>query len=117
LLYDNIQLYLREFFGSCPELDKGLKKHKERADAWEQELREVFPVVENQPYIITLNFATAEEFLDYILQVCKPVREVLEVRREEFLTYLRRKEELKNRQGVYEITRDTFLFTCQKGGQ
>ena len=95
-------------------MDKGLKKHKERADAWEQELREVFPVVENHAYIITLTFDSPEEFLDYILQVCKPVREVLEVRREEFLTYLRSKEELKNGQGVYEITRDTFLFTCRK---
>lgn len=114
LFYDNMQPYLREFFGSCPELDEGLVKHKRRADAWEQELRDVFPVVENHAYIITLTFATAEEFLDYILQVCKPVREVLEVRREEFLSYLRSKETLKNEQGVYEITRDTFLFTCQK---
>ena len=114
LFYDNMQTYLRKFFGSCPELDEGLVKHKRRADAWEQELREVFPVVENHAYIITLTFDTAEEFLDYILQVCKPVREVLEVRREEFLSYLRSKETLKNEQGVYEITRDTFLFTCQK---
>ena len=114
LFYDNMQPYLREFFGSCPELDKGLAKHKERADAWEQELREVFPLVEKHAYIITLMFATAEEFLDYIVQVCKPVREVLEVRREEFLSYLRGKEELKNEQGIYEITRDTALFTCRK---
>ncbi len=114
LFYDNIQPYFREFFESCPELDEGLVKHKKRADAWEQELRDVFPAVENHAYIITLHFATAEEFLDYIVQVCKPVREVLEVRREEFLTYLRNKEELKNRQGEYEFTRDTFLFTCKK---
>ena len=52
--------------------------------------------------------------MDYILQVCKPVREVLELRREEFLTYLRGKEELKNEQGIYEFTRDTFLFACRK---
>ena len=115
LFYDNMQPYFREFFGSCPELDAGLKKHKERADAWEQELRDVFPVVEKHAYIITLTFASAEEFLDYIAQVCKPVREVLEVRREEFLSYLRAKEELKNGQGVYEVTRDTALFTCRKG--
>ena len=114
LFYDNMQPYFREFFGSCPELDKGLVKHKERADAWEQELREVFPVVEKHAYIITLTFDTAEEFLDYIVQVCKPVREVLEVRREEFLSYLRAKEELKNEQGIYEVTRDTALFTCKK---
>lgn len=114
LFYDNIQPYFREFFGSCPELEEGLKKHKKRSDAWEQELRDVFPVVEKHEYIITLTFATAEEFQDYIVQVCKPVREVLEVRREEFLSYLRGKEELKNGQGVYEITRDTFLFTCKK---
>jgi len=114
LFYDNMQPYFREFFGSCPELDKGLAKHKERTDAWEQELLEVFPMVEKHAYIITLTFATAEEFLDYIVQVCKPVREVLEVRREEFLSYLRGKEELKNEQGVYEITRDTALFTCKK---
>ena len=114
LFYDNMQPFFREFFGGCPELDKGLAKHKERADAWEQELRDVFPVVEKHAYIITLTFATAEEFLDYIVQVCKPVREVLEVRREEFLSYLRGKEALKNEQGIYEVTRDTALFTCRK---
>ena len=115
LFYDNMQPIFREFFGSCPELDEGLVKHKKRADAWEQELRDVFPVVEKHAYIINLTFATAEEFLDYIVQVCKPVREVLEVRREEFLVFLRSKEELKNEQGVYEFMRDTFLFTCKKG--
>jgi len=114
LFYDNMQPYLREFFGSCPELDEGLVKHKKRADAWEQELREVFPIVEKHAYIIHLHFATAEEFLDYIVQVCKPVREILEVRREEFLEYLRSKEELKNTEGEFEMTRDTFLFTCCK---
>ena len=114
LFYDNMQPFFREFFGTCPELDAGLKKHKRRVDDWEQELRDVFPVVEKHAYIITLTFATAEEFLDYIVQVCKPVREVLEVRREEFLNYLRSKEELKNEQGVYEFTRDTALLTCKK---
>lgn len=114
LFYDNMQPFFHEFFGSCPELDKGLKKHKERADAWEQELREVFPMVEKHTYEISLHFATAEEFLDYIVQVCKPVREVLEVRREEFLSYLRGKEVLKNERGDFEFTRDTFLFTCKK---
>ena len=89
-------------------------KHKKRADAWEQELCNVFPVVEKHTYEITLHFATAEEFLDYILQVCKPVREVLEIRRQEFLEYLRSKEALKNEQDEYEFTRDTFLFTCRK---
>ena len=115
LFYDNMQPYFREFFGSCQELDKGLAKHKERADSWEQELRDVFPIVEKHTYEISLHFATAEEFLDYIVQVCKPVREVLEVRRQEFLAYLRSKETLKNEQGEYEFTRDTFLFTCRKG--
>ena len=112
LFYDKMQSYLREFFGTCPELDKGLAEHKAKVDAWEQELRGVFPSVEKHAYIITLHFATAEEFLDYILQVCKPVREVLEVRREEFLAYLRSKDVLKNEQGEFEFTRDTFLFTC-----
>ena len=115
LFYDNMQPIFREFFGTCPELDKGLAKHKERVDAWEQELRDVFPMVKKHAYIITLTFVTAEEFLDYIVQVCKPVREVLEVRREEFLEFLRSKETLKNEQGIYEFTRDTFLFTCKKG--
>lgn len=114
LFYDNMQPYFQGFFGTCPELDQGLAKHKERADAWEQELRDVFPIVEKHAYVITLNFATAEEFLDYIVQVCKPVREVLELRREEFLTFLRGKETLKNEQGKFEFTRDTFLFTCRK---
>ena len=116
LFYDNMQPFFREFFGTCPELDEGLKKHKRRADDWEQELRNIFPVVEKHTYEILLHFATAEEFLDYIVQVCKPVREVLELRREEFLSYLRGKEVLKNEQGIYEFTRDTFLFTCRKDG-
>ena len=73
-------------------------------------------MVEKHAYIIPLTFATEEEFLDYIVQVCKPVREVLEIRREEFLNYLRGKEELKNKQGAYEFTRDTALFTCNKEG-
>lgn len=114
LFYDKMQPIFREFFGDCPELDAGLAAHKKKVDAREQELREVFPVVEKHAYIITLTFATAEEFLDYIIQVCKPVREVLELRREEFLTYLRGKEILKNKQGEYEFVRDTFLFTCRK---
>ena len=114
LFYDNMQPYFHEFFGSCPNLDEGLVKHKKRADAWEQELRDAFPAVEKHAYIITLHFATAEEFLDYIVQVCKPVREVLEARRQEFLEYLRSKDTLKNEQGEYEFTRDTFLFTCHK---
>ena len=117
LFYDKMQPFFREFFGTCPELDEGLLKHKKRADVWEQELQDVFPVVEKHAYIITLHFATAEEFLDYILQVCKPVREVLEVRREEFITYLKSKETLKNEQGDYEFKRDTFLFTCKKEGK
>ena len=114
LFYDNLQPYFREFFDDCAELDAGLREHKEKVNAWEQELRDVFAMVEKHTYEITLHFATAEEFLDYIVQVCKPVREVLEIRREEFLTYLRSKEILKNEQGVYEFTRDTFLFTCRK---
>ena len=114
LFYENMQPFFREFFGTCPELDEGLAKHKKRADAWEQELRDVFPVVEKHTYEIVLTFVNAEEFFDYIVQVCKPVREVLEARRQEFLTYLKGKEILKNRQGGFEFTRDTFLFTCRK---
>ncbi len=109
-----MQPYFRGFFGTCPELDKGLVKHKERVDAWEQELRDVFPIVEKHAYEITLSFATAEEFLDYILQICKPVRELLERRRADFLEYLSGLEELKNGQGTYEFPRDTYLYCCKK---
>ena len=114
LIYDKLQPLFREFFGSCPELDAGLKKHKERVDAWEQELRDIFPVVEKHAYEIILTFATAEEFLDYILQICKPVRELLELKRAEFLKYLSGLEELKNEQGTYEFPRDTYLYCCKK---
>ena len=114
LIYDKLQPMFHEFFGESPELDDGLRKHKRRVDAWEEELREIFPVVEKHVYKITLSFATAEAFLDYILQICKPVRELLERRRTDFLEYLSGLEELKNGQGTYEFPRDTYLYCCKK---
>ena len=67
--------------------------------------------VEKHAYIITLHFATAEEFMEYIQQVCRPVRESLEIRRRDFLKFL---EQFKNEQGQFTFERDTYLYCCRK---
>jgi len=45
-------------------------------EGWEKELHAVFPVVQKHTYEITLHLGTAEEFMEYIQQVCRPVREI-----------------------------------------
>ena len=49
--------------------------------------------------------------MEYIQQVCRPVREELELRRSEFLTFLQR---FKNEQGQFTFERDTYLYRCRK---
>lgn len=112
LFYEKLQPLLREFFDEdeYAELEKLYQKHKTRAEAYEKEIQEVFRV-EKHAYEIKLHFATAEEFMEYIQQVCKPVREELELRRNEFLLFLQR---FKNEQGQYEFERDTYLYRCRK---
>ena len=82
-----------------------------RAEEFEKEVQEVFSRVEKHAYVITLHFATAEEFLEYILQVCRPIREELELRRSEFLKFL---EQFRNAQGQFTFERDTYLYRCRK---
>lgn len=113
LFYEKLQVLLREFLEDCTELDKEYYKHEKKTKELEKELRQVFPVVEQHVYVINLHFATAEEFLDYILQVCRPVREILEVKRAEFLKLLDGLDYLKNNRGGYEFQRDTYLYTCK----
>ena len=78
---------------------------------WEKEIQAVFTRVEKHAYVIKLRFATAEEFMEYIQQVCRPVRESLEIRRRDFLKFL---EQFKNEQGQFMFERDTYLYCCRK---
>ena len=68
-------------------------------------------MVEKHAYVITLYFNSAEEFMEYIQQVCRPVREVLEIRRREFLEFL---TQFGNEQGKFTFERDTYLYCCRK---
>ncbi len=113
LLYEKLQPLFRAFFKTeeYEELDKQYRKHRAHVEDWEKELQTVFPKVEKHAYVITLHFATAAEFLEYIQQVCRPVREILEIRRSDFLTFL---EAMKNEQGEFTFERDTYLYRCRK---
>ncbi len=112
LFYEKLQPLLREFFEEeeYAQLSKLYLKHKERAEEFEKEIQAVFKV-EKHTYAITLHFATAEEVMEYIQQVCRPIREELELRRNEFLTFL---EQLRNEQGQFTFERDTYLYRCRK---
>lgn len=113
LFYEKIQPLLREFFEEeeYTELSKLYRKHRDYVEEWEKELHEVFPMVEKHAYAITLHFSTAEEFMKYTQQVCRPVRETLEIRRREFLEFL---EKYKNERGEFTFERDTYLYCCRK---
>lgn len=113
LFYENLQPLLREFFEEeeYTELDKLYYKHRAHVEDWEKEIQAVFSKVEKHAYVITLQFATAEEFMEYIQQVCRPVRESLEIRRRDFLKFL---EQFKNEHGQFAFQRDTYLYCCRK---
>ena len=113
LFYENLQPLLHDFFeeNEFAELDTQYRKHRRHVEEWEGELHEVFPVVEKHAYVITLTFETAEEFTDYIQQVCRPVREQLELRRSEFIKFL---EQFRTKSGQFEFQRDTYLYCCRK---
>ena len=49
--------------------------------------------------------------MEYIQQVCRPVRESLELRRKDFLKFL---EQFQNEQGQFTFERDTYLYCCRK---
>ncbi len=112
LFYEKLQPLLLLFFNEAEynELNKLYKKHRAHIEGWEQELQTVFPDVEKHAYTVTLHFATAAEFMEYIQQLCRPVREILEVRRSEFLEFL---EPLKSDQGDFTFERDTYLYRCR----
>ena len=113
LFYEKIQPLLRGFFEEeeYTELNKLYHKHRAHVEDWEKEIQAAFFRVEKHAYVITLHFATAEEFMEYIQQVCRPVRESLEIRRRDFLKFL---EQFKNEQGQFTFERDTYLYCCRK---
>lgn len=49
----------------------------------------------------------AEEFIEYIQQVCRPVREGLEIGRRDFIAFL---EQFRNEQGQYTFERYIFVL-------
>ena len=112
LLYENIKTLLHGFLEDNAPVELRCNKIKANLKKAEGELRKVFPKAERREYITTLRFDTLEEYMDYILQICKPAETVLEQRRNEFLRFLRE----KNVRGKYEITRDTYLFCCRREG-
>ncbi len=110
LINDNAATVLADFLYDIAPLKVRQKKHESTIRQYEKELCAVFGTVERQTYVTTLHFATAEEYMDYLLQVCKPVEAELEQRRMEFLDYLRG---LQRQSGGYEFVRDTYLYRCK----
>lgn len=113
LLYENLKELLDGFLeGKDREpVERRCQKAERYLTSLETELFEVFPKVERHSYTTTLVFAAAEEFADYIVQVCRAVEPVLEERRNEFLAYLQTR---KNEDGTYTFVRDTYLYCCSK---
>ncbi len=111
LLDKNADALLAGFLTDDVALKARQEKHEATILQYEKELQEVFDRVERHSYVTTLRFATAEEYMDYLLQVCKPAEEELEERREEFLAYL---GTLQKPEGDYEFVRDTYLYCCSR---
>lgn len=111
LINENAAVVLNDFLDDAAPLKVRRKKHETTIRQYEKELRVVFGMVERQEYVTTLRFATAEEYMDYLLQICKPVEAELEQRRPEFLDYLR---ERKEPGGGYTFVRDTYLYLCKR---
>ncbi len=111
LLNENAEALLAGFLTDATSLRARREKHETTIRQYEKELRTVFDRVERHSYVTTLHFATAEEYMDYLLQVCKPAEEELEQRREAFLAYLRT---LQKPEGGYEFVRDTYLYRCSR---
>lgn len=109
LLFENVRKILEAFLDDFTPLATRQKKHTSLIRQYEEELSAVFEQVERHAYVTTLRFATAEEYMDYLLQICKSVEPELEQRRSEFLEYLRG---LQKDDGGYEFVRDTYLYRC-----
>lgn len=110
LINENAEAVLKNFLDEAAPLKARREKHEATICQYEKELRQVFGTVERQAYVTTLRFGTAEDYMDYLLQVCKPVEAELEQRRPEFLGYLHR---LQRPEGGYEFVRDTYLYRCK----
>ena len=111
LLTENLWTLLQGFLDDIAPLEAGKKKYVSTITQYEKELREVFETVERHSYVTTLQFETAEDYMDYILQIGKPVEAELEERRTEFLEYLRN---MRNPEGGYTFVRDTYLYRCRR---
>ena len=109
LINENAAKVLDGFLDDATPLAARQKKHETTICQYEEELSAVFGTVERLAYATTLRFVTAEDYMDYLLQVCKPVEAELEKRRTEFLEYLRG---LQKPEGGYEFVRDTYLYRC-----
>lgn len=110
LINENAAAVLNDFLDDGAPLIARQKKHEATIGQYEKELRSVFGTVERKAYVTTLRFASAEEYMDYLLQVCKPVEEELEQRRSEFLAYLNC---LQGPSGGFSFVRDTYLYICK----
>ena len=111
LLYENLILLLKDFLSDMSAVENKCNQILQHQRERERELREVFPVVEKHAYVTTLYFEKAEEYMDYIQQVCEPARQQLEQRRNAFLAFLETKRTV---QGGFEFVRDTSLLWCKK---
>lgn len=114
LLYENIQKLIKEFQADCSVADELYNKVVNKLQDREVELRDIFRTVECREYLTTLEFNTADEYMEYLLQMCKPAETVLEPRRAEFLQFL---EQRKDVDGKLRLERDTYLFYCGKGNE
>lgn len=116
LFYENLKSLIKDFLTEeeFKHFSTGLEEHKKFNDSLENELREAFSDVRRHAYVVELHFDTAEAFTDYIQQVCKPLREKLEIKRYEFLKYLDR---YKNEYGQFSFKRDTYMYCCRKEGR
>ncbi len=110
LINENAAAVLNGFLDDAASLVTRKKKFEITIRRYEKELYEAFGSVERQAYVITLRFENAEDYMDYLIQVCRPVEAELEERREEFLAYLRRFEDAD---GCYTFVRDTYLYLCK----
>lgn len=111
LLYENIQKLLSGFQENCSAADALYNKVVSKLEDREKELHEVFGSVERREYLTTLEFNAADEYMEYLLQMCKPAETVLEPRRAEFLQFL---ENRKDADGKLRLERDTYLFCCRR---
>lgn len=111
LLFETIRLLFREFCGNSTIVERRCAKVAAQFKKAEEELFRVFPGAERRSYILELRFDTAEEFMDYIFQACRPAEAAAGQRRDAFLQFLRGKRDAA---GSYRITRDTCLYLCRR---